>query len=340
MGIEGQEAATTVEGATPDPFEAAFNEAAEAGEKEQSGSQAQKPTVDGADKKEEVTEKKAEEPAAPPEKKEAAKPEEAVKPPDTVSKEDFDKLTQQFRSLQGMYNSLVKKTETPPKTEEGGKGKEPTTPAPAAAMIDDKFFDDLYSDLSKAEKDIISLTDAEFDVITKAVDLKTAHALKKTVGALQKSVSDMVTAELTKLATAAKKRMDQIESRVAKADDDTHFSVVREAHPDYQKYVEDGSLSSWIDSLSPSRKKAYTEIYNNGEASEVVEMLRDFKEAKGITKKEEKKEEEEVVTKKDDDKVRQLESIKGKSTGVNPVGVTSGKAQDYDAAWDEALGSR
>lgn len=334
--MDNEKEAEVTEGATPDPFDTAFNEAAEAEEKD--ASESQKPT--GGEKKEEekkVEEVKKEE--ADGTDKSAAAPEKKEEVPEkpAVSKEDFEKLNQQYKSLQGMYNSLVGKvneaTKTPAKADEGKD-------TPPVTTLDDKFFDDLYSDLSKAEKDIVGQIDGEFDVITKAVDIKTAHALKKTVQAVQKATTELMTTELKKLALAAKKRMDDIESKVVKSEDDAHFDTVKGAHPDYQKYVDDGSLSTWIDSLSPSKKKAYTTIYNEGEASEVIDMFDEFKEVKGITKaekKEEKTDKDEPPAKTGDDKVRQLESLKGKTTGVNATGVGSQKAQDYESSWDEAM---
>jgi metallophosphoesterase superfamily enzyme len=123
-----------------------------------------------------------------------------------------------------------------------------------------------------------------------------------------------------------------IEGRLADADEE-HKAAISDAHSDYGKDFGKKDIIDWVETLSPSRKKAYKEIIENGDTEEVIDLIGNFKEAKGIKTEKPKENEDEEVEDTKSKKLNEMEVVKGKRT---PVGTGLKKADDFESAFDEA----
>lgn len=62
-----------------------------------------------------------------------------------------------------------------------------------------------------------------------------------------------------------------------------HEMTIRSAHPDLDNLLRSGDVVAWIESLPPMMKIGAGKIYQNGSAEEVVSLLNEYKQARGIT---------------------------------------------------------
>jgi hypothetical protein len=66
---------------------------------------------------------------------------------------------------------------------------------------------------------------------------------------------------------------------------DKHFQHIRENHPDFEAYRDDGSIVKWIETKPMYQQKAMMGAYSQGTAEDMVELLDGFKEENNITQK-------------------------------------------------------
>lgn len=133
-----------------------------------------------------------------------------------------------------------------------------------------------------------------------------------------------------------------IVSRAAKDENDAHTAAIYKAHDDLDEITSSGHLDTWIDEQSPRIAKAYREIIADGSTKEVIEMLNDYKNDRGISDNDQRDDDTGDETRSRSEQTNRrrqqaddMEAVKGSKTRARPKG---GKADmdDFDGAFDEA----
>jgi hypothetical protein len=190
-----------------------------------------------------------------------------------------------------------------------------------------KQLTDLYADLSEEELSALATYDDEFDTVSKSEAKKREQFAKRIAAYVNDAIENSNKTLLTELAPyllANEKRLG-----------DEHLTTIKTAHPDFEKYRDDGSLKNWIESQPAYLKKEFSRVYNEGESDEVIDLYSRFKKDNNIgsagtagTK----------GVEIDADKQKTLNNQEVVDSGKRAVGVGGGtKAKDYDGAFDEAL---
>jgi len=69
----------------------------------------------------------------------------------------------------------------------------------------------------------------------------------------------------------------QIAGQAEQRAQDLHFAEIAGAHKDYETALDGAEFETWFDAQPEIAQKAYAEVYEHGNASQVVEMLNTFK---------------------------------------------------------------
>ena len=283
--------------------------------------------------------KKEEEEKEPP--KEEAKKEEEPTIPDKPEIESEEKMEQKYKTLQGIHKHdkqtwAEEKTELLGKLEEAQKPKTLEEKPIKKETVTAETFAENLTDEQKAE---LEAYESDFDTISKMEGLKRGRELAKLRKELQEWKEE-VSAKLTDATT-------QIEPVIKMARDsevETHFNTIRSGytledgtvvagHGDYQRFVDDGSLNTWIESKPAYIRTALERVVKQGNAQDVVDLLTDFKRENDISIQGQLDNIVDLESKKAEKKAA-LAAVGTRRTVVQP---THSFVDDYDGAFDEAL---
>lgn len=112
-----------------------------------------------------------------------------------------------------------------------------------------------------------------------------------------------------------------------------HFNTIRESHPDYEQYIEDGSLDEWIATKPLLMQDTLTRVKDKGTASEVVEMFDLMKSDLGVEKEESSPQNANEKPGDKQEKLKSMVAVPGSSAGPPPAAPDK---NDFDSAWKEA----
>ena len=308
--------------------EAVFDEAF-AEESKENVSEKAKPAEDTPLEKEPVKDLKEgavkEEPVKP---KEEALPE---KPEDYEHKYNtlqglFSKEKEEKETLKGKLDDLQTKMSDIDKLQEGTLKEKAEAEKKKGELAESLF--DLYADLTPDEKAELANYDEEFDVVSKTESKKRTLFEKK----MKAYIADMVESSNKSLLTNLAPFLMASE----KSSEESHFAAIKGKHQDFEKYRDDGSLKKWIDEQPGYLKKEMQRVYNEGEAEDVIDLFSRFKKENNIGTAGV----DDDKTKGDPDpaKAKKLEDLELVDSGKRAIGAGGGvgKAQDFDAAFDEA----
>lgn len=150
---------------------------------------------------------------------------------------------------------------------------------------------------------------------------------------LDKLKKDIV-AEISKVYEVPIKTVERLVEEDAEVKLAVHVGAIKEAHEDYGTTIQKEDIVKWAETLTPTRKKASLAVIKEGDTDEVIDLIREYKEANNIsTEKPNDSSEDKMKTKKTD-KLESLEVVKGKKGPVTGGG--KGKAESYDDAFNEA----
>lgn len=141
-----------------------------------------------------------------------------------------------------------------------------------------------------------------------------------------KIAREIVEAELGKVTPDIRKVIETTEEEAI----EKHFDQIRNAHSDYEKIFKSGALQTWIDHQPKFLQPGLNLIVEEGEASEIIEMLDSYKKASKIVSK------EQVNKEARSKKLKGLEAVEAQSDGP-PKQKVKPKKDDFDGAWSEAL---
>lgn len=254
-------------------------------------------------------------------------------PPEQQPGESDEAYKQRWSTLQGIYKKEKFDWETEKQNllAEIAKAKmvppAPVqhAPPPAAIPPDDALSPEDQKSLAEYEQD--------FDTVSKMEGLKRSRELAKLrreldeMKAMFKSEVDQVRGSLTPI-------MKSVEERSI----EDHFSAIRTAHPDFETYRDDGSIKSWIEAKPAYIRPALLEIYTNGQAENVIQLIADFKRESNLSTPPS----EPVnpppnvsnISVKREQRRSALQSVPNRRGAVQAF---HNVATDYDSAFDEAL---
>lgn len=296
--------------------------------------------VDKVDTIEEIKEEPAK--IEEPEKKEepVAKIEEPAKIEKSPEDLEAERELQRQRTLEGILKPHKEAWETEKKSlltqiEELKKPKE--------EKKEDK--EDKEDVLSPEDKEAFAKYEEDFDLVSKMEGKKREVELKKLEKRFKAFVQDTVKSakeEFNAQIAPAAELVKTSKVKEEKQEEKDHFDMIRNGyilddgtevsgHPDYEKYVKDGSIKKWIDTKPKYIQKGLLEICDHGTAEDVVELLSDFKKENNINPQSPP---EKVVN---IDKEKKKQALRVVDTGKSAVQTKMHVATDYEGAFDEAL---
>lgn len=312
-----------VEETKEDGFDNAFDEAIadEGGEKpptdeavEPEGEAKEEPTPEEA---------KSEEKTVKEEPKEEAKPKEEAEPEKVESDETVEQVTHKYKTVSGMYDSEVIKRKA-------AEDELALLKKPAEETKEEKEEPEAdFSGLTEGIGEIDSVKQAKKDYgddLGKAFSDVAAHIAKNVMS----EATRMVEEKVGKISEVVKPIQEGHTAAVLKS----HEDEILKAHPDYNTYVDSGELFKFIEAQSGLTATVYREVVENGKATDVIELVKSFRDEKGYVEKEPEDSKDEIDT----EKLEDMEAVPNKKTPV--TGIKGGADEnDFGAAFDEAVNS-
>jgi hypothetical protein len=253
--------------------------------------------------------------------------------------DDAAKIEQKYKTLQGIHRHdketwEEERTRLYAELEEARKIKTPDEKI-VLPVVSKEFEENLTDD----QKEELELYEENFDVVSKMEGLKRERELAKLRKDLQ-AWKDEITTQITTTRTQLEPALTLVQDR----ETDAHFDAIRDGytledgtvvsgHGDYEKYVADGSLKTWIETKPAYIRRGMERVYGQGSVQDAIDLLSDFKRENNIT------------TEVKPDNVVDLESKRGSkkaaliAVNTRKAAVAPGNSfvDDYDGAFDEAL---
>lgn len=222
--------------------------------------------------------------------------------------EDYKKLEQRYKSLQGMYNSQVKKLR---ELEERFNQVQSVQPQPEEKPQSP-------TDLFEDEELIQTFSELEEDFPTIAEFLK-------------KTLSKVTTKITAKQEEALKRQIEAIRSQLPQPNPEDQLKKVQDFFeeknlPDALDLLKTQELGDWVETLPERKRKFYYESIQLGDLEGVATMLKEYKDVANIAPSSKKQ--------------QKLQNMAGVSSRSTPVLAQSKKpkgANEFESAFLEAL---
>jgi len=244
--------------------------------------------------------------------------------------------TQRYKTLQGIHKhdktawetekaallSQLEEAKKPKAVEE--KPAEKKKPAEDADL------------LTEEEKKQLAEYEKDFETVTKMEGLKRKIEMARIQKVLDGLIED-VNKRLTEQGVKLTEQGTKLEPVIKQAEINTaaeHFGAIKGAHPDYEKYRDDGSITKWIEAQPKYLQTAMKETYESGTAEDVAQLISDFKKANNIQTEADPNEKIVPINKKKDEKRQALAAVETRRGAVNG---SQSIADDFESAFDEAL---
>jgi hypothetical protein len=253
-----------------------------------------------------------------------------VKEPESLDQqpgETDEKFEQRYKTLVGIHKH-DKESWDAEKAELLQKLESVKQPEPE---VKKEIPSELENLLSPEDEEALRSYDEEFDVISqmegKKRDVAMAKLEKKFESIIQNIKEELKSEIATQVAPASQLVAETQEERERFAQE-YHFNAIREAHEDFEKYRDDGSILKWIESKPQYVQKSMVDTYNEGTAENVIELLNDFKIENNLVPR------ENVVSINKQEKKLAMTAVNTKS---RPVNITATSSDDFDSAFEEAM---
>ena len=249
-----------------------------------------------------------------------------------------EKYEQRYKSLVGVHKHdkeswEAEKADLIAKLAEATKV--PATPtqeelAAKAKSSGKSSYESFRDSLTPEQKEELDEYERDFDVVSKMEGLKRDKAMEAFEQRL-KQFQDEILSKLTPAQELFTKVADEREAQLK----EQHFGTIAGAHPDYEKYRDDGSILKWIESKPGYLQKGMLDVYRAGEAHEVADLITDFKKENNIEQIKASADSQVVdLQSKREAKRQAMQSVTGRRGSVNAATVV---ASDFEGAFEEAL---
>jgi hypothetical protein len=251
-----------------------------------------------------------------------------------------EKFEQRYKSLVGVHKHDIETWESEKaaleaKLEEATKARVPATPiqeelAAKAKASGKSSYESFRDSLTPEQKEELDEYEKDFDIVSKMEGLKRDKAMEAFEQRL-KQFQDEILSKLTPAQELFTKVADEREVQLK----EQHFGTIAGAHPDYEKYRDDGSILRWIEAKPGYLQKGMLDVYQAGEAQEVADLITDFKKENNIELVKPSADSQVVdLQSKREAKRQAMQSVTGRRGSVNPATVV---ASDFEGAFEEAL---
>lgn len=247
--------------------------------------------------------------------------------------ESDEAFEQRWKTLQGIYRHekdewTEEKTKLTAELEELRKN----APPPPDKETDSTLKELLSKlDLTDEQKAAMAEYDAEFDIVSKMEGLKRDNAVAKLKAEMLEKLNSFEEKLQTQL-EPVNSFVKQTAKEKEEADNLAHFNFIKDKHPDFAKYRDDGSLVKWIETKPAYIQKGMQLAYSQGTAEDIVALLDGFKEENNIEV--EKKGEVIDINKAKEERKAALTPPVTRRGAVN---ASMAVATDFEGAFDEAL---
>lgn len=108
------------------------------------------------------------------------------------------------------------------------------------------------------------------------------EAYPEIADAVQYLVDSKVNKTQQQLQSVVDSKIKPLQNQLYLTEAQKHEAIIRAAHPDITEILMSGDLQMWINSLPPVMRTGASRIYESGTADEIVAMLNEYKQARGI----------------------------------------------------------
>jgi hypothetical protein len=248
------------------------------------------------------------------------------------------KFEQRYLTLQGIHKHDKEnwETEKAKLLSDLEEAKKPIIPPTPEKKPETAIPLDLEDSLSEEDKAALKEYDEEFDVVAKMEGKKrevALRALKKEVSGFIQNLRDELKSEFATQLAPATTFVEKAEKLEEIRTQEAHFAAIRNSHPDFENYRDDGSILKWVESKPSYLRKGALETYTQGSAEEIVELLSDFKRENNLS------------TPQPPNNVVQINPVKeakrqamtAVTTRRGAVNASMTVANDFEGAFDEAM---
>jgi hypothetical protein len=244
--------------------------------------------------------------------------------------ESDEKYEQRYKTLQGIFKKEKESWDAKEATYISQIEEAKKAPPPPLAPKETDIPKTLEESLSPEDKAALEEYDRDFDLVSKMEGKKRDLALK----ALRKEFQDFLGKAKEEFSAQLAPTQTLMQETVAERErqgEERHFSTIKEQHPDFEKYRDDGSILKWIESKPKYLQKSMMETYNEGVADDALSLLNDFKYENNIPTAQPPAN---VVSmgKKAERKLA-MTAVTTRRGAINP---SMAVAKDFEGAWDEA----
>ena len=262
--------------------------------------------------------------------------------------ETEEKYEQRYKTLQGIHKHdkdtwETEKVQLLSQLEEAKKPKTPEKPIVEPTKEQKESAVAFIDSLTDEQKQQLEQYEQDFDVVSKMEGIKRSvelGKLRKEMQVWKEEVASQLAAQSTTLDT----RIAPVMKMAEDSERETHFDMIREGyvlsdgtqiqgHADFEKFRDDGSLMTWIESKPKYIQPALKETYSKGSAMDVIDLYSDFKRETNIP-----------LTQPSDNVVpidkskaarkQALTTVVSRRAAVNPGTAVS---QDFEGAFNEAI---
>lgn len=154
-------------------------------------------------------------------------------------------------------------------------------------------------------------------------------ALEKPIKALVKKMAASVVETKLKDIEPRLKQIDPFIQRSKDNEVQVHFNTLSEKHPDWKDLRDSGKLTAWIETQPMIVRQSLERVVKEGSTDEVIEM---FDLYKGASQKPATQSRKSAPNKK----AQNMMAVESSASGI-PKGKAQQSANDFDAAWEEAV---
>ena len=254
---------------------------------------------------------------------------------------DPKKLLQRYKTLQGMWRAQNKKT-TP--QEQPNEFDEDFTEQPVEKnqqqTKDQDAAQKIFEQLSKEDAELVEALLQQDD---KFKELKEdfPEVAETMEAAMKKVVANLTVKQVQRMLAVINQNVAPFIQDYQQRVMQEHYQAIKQAHPDFEQYIEQGQLQAWINQQPPRKRKYYQEVYEAGSTAEVIDLLKEFKESLGLggSKPKPKTNTQNKVGTMDEKKKKKMDDMEDISSRTRPVnaGRFEAPADDFELAFNEAL---